>query len=92
MPHAKFTTGHTDTTAIGKYPEKDDWTLTAYYLNHDAIGADVQGGQESYAPLDWAHEMDTTRHGFGNDKPWRGDLATAFATSVPPLVTARSLP
>lgn len=82
MPYAKFTTSHTDTTVIRKYLEKEDRTLTAFYLNLDTIVGDVKDGQESYAPLDWVHEMDMTRNGFGNDKPSRGDLTTAFTMSM----------
>lgn len=92
MLYTKFTTGHTDTTAIRKHLEKDSRPLATDHVNLDAIVADVQDRLESYAQLDWAHEMDAPRHGFGNDKPWRGNLTTAFAMSMRPLAAARSLP
>ncbi len=78
MPYVKFTTGHTDCSAIHRYLEKGGRALATDYLNLDAPVVGVSSGHEDYGEFDWAAVMDETRHAFGNDAPWHGKAARTF--------------
>lgn len=67
MPMLKTIAGHTSARGIYRYLTRKNRALASDHIN---IDAPEPGHPE--IPFDWARGMDSTRHAFGNDLPWRG--------------------
>ena len=63
----KTIAGHTSARGICRYLTRKNRALASDYINIDAPGP-----MPSDVVFDWARVMDSTRHAFGNDLPWRG--------------------
>ena len=79
MPLLKPIAGHTGCGGIKKYLEKNGRARGILLMNfqweplgefHEAI--------EAPEGFDWAYAMDATRHGCGNDTPYKGKQARTF--------------
>lgn len=59
-----------------RYLTRKNRALTCDYLNLDAPGNTAE--RDALVGFDWAAAMDATRHGDGNDKPWRGKRVRTY--------------
>lgn len=76
MPIIKPISGHNGCTNVRRYLTRKNRALTCDYLNLDAPGSATE--RDSLVGFDWAAAMDATRHGAGNDKPWRGKRVRTY--------------
>lgn len=63
----KTIAGHTSARGICRYLTRKNRALASDYIN-----IDVPDPAHPEMSFDWARVMDSTRHAFGNDLPWRG--------------------
>lgn len=76
MPIIKPISGHNGCTNVRRYLTRKNRALTCDYLNLDAPGNTAE--RDALIGFDWATAMDATRHGAGNDKPWRGKRVRTY--------------
>lgn len=78
MPVLKAVNGHTRCANVMRYLTRKDRALACDYLNIDAPVTGYEDGLPAYGDVDWAAVMDSTRHRYGNDEPWRGKRVRTY--------------
>lgn len=78
MPLLKPIAGHTGTATIRKYLEKNGRALARDLMNLPVQDWISETGRDIDLSVAWDEEMDSTRHAFENDTPWKGRDARTF--------------